>query len=1152
MQEKSICSLFNLGFIVLMCICMGLLAPQATAQQANLENQIKQATERLKQDTDLSEEQKKQGLSNLNDALNILSIANEQRNLAKSYEKRAASASQKIIELQQNTQQLRDKSVSIDQSQSAEKLENQLLLAVSEQNSRLDTLSNKQNQQTSLSLRANDIAKQLSLARTDQTTINEALAKQSDANQKPLARANYLKKQAASQKLAATINMLEREIATIPARQSLVDAELIQLRAQTEFDEKTINELHGFLAESRSSKIQKTVNQSSETFEQLAQQPVLASIAQENLLLANQLKRMQKSSSQNKVDMSVLRKQLLEVQQSSETVERVLATGRVTDELGELLRKLRAGLPSEPLIEQRKATIEEDAVRQQLDVILWQERLRNMADIPAAAERFLIENDPRMHNYPVKVDKDNKPSFTQQELEKAQQLVKSRQVILGDLIEASNTESDRIIEEKLIINQLLNASLELRELLERRLIWLPSNSGRAGNLAINLRQSVQWYVSPTAWWTLFNDMYEGVKAAPILPLILLIFPLLILSLRRIIKRSLWSLIDRLGKVDQDTYFTTPLALLYTFILALPLPICLFTIAGIIFKGAHQGSFSTAIAAGLASVSTLSLVLLFFRSMCRKGGVFEEHFGWSDISREKLRKMLSWFVWLQSIATFIFVSAITSDITELRYGIAIIAFIVASVGIALFSYMFFQPKKGVATSIVGETPTGLLTITALPFVVLAPLAIGLLPLFGFFDTAVELQSKLFISGTLLVFAAVVYGIMLRIFLVTFRRYMVKKAKVEAIEATKKENQTPVEASGEASPEKIEDKGIDEKEVMRQSRSIMLWVTGLLFLAGLWFVWKPLLPALGIVDDIVLWQQVKVVDGVELSSGVTLWNIILSLGFVIGGVMAAKNIRGVMEIGFFERFEMDHGARYATMSILGYLLVGTGIVIGFSQLGIDWSKLQWIIAALGVGLGFGLQEIVANFVSGLIILFERPIRVGDFVTIGNLSGTVSNIKIRATTIKDFDNREVLLPNKSIITENVTNWTLNDAVTRIVIKVGVAYGSDIKKVRDLFMQVVKNQSDVLELPAPQVFFLEHGDSSLNFEIRAFVSRPENRLPLTHAINTAVNQALAEHNISIPFPQRDLHIISANSGDESEILNEEIKKVAGQESQRDNNQDK
>jgi small-conductance mechanosensitive channel len=217
----------------------------------------------------------------------------------------------------------------------------------------------------------------------------------------------------------------------------------------------------------------------------------------------------------------------------------------------------------------------------------------------------------------------------------------------------------------------------------------------------------------------------------------------------------------------------------------------------------------------------------------------------------------------------------------------------------------------------------------------------------------------------------------------------------------------------------------------------------------------------------------------------------------------------------------------ITILGYILVGTGGVVGLSLLGIDWSKLQWIVAALGVGLGFGLQEIVANFVSGIIILFERPIRVGDLVTIGDQTGTVTNISIRATTVTDFDNREVLLPNKSIITENVTNWTLNDAVTRVVIKIGVAYGSDVEQVRDLLMQELKNKKDILTQPAPQVFFLEHGDSSLNFEARVYVEKTEYRLPVTHAINSSFNRVLAEHNISIPFPQRDLHIISSQMGD-------------------------
>lgn len=1100
----------------------------AVAENVNLNAEIERAIENAKQNDDLSEEQKKQVLAELNDASNILIKAQEQSDLASAYEAQAASASQKVISIEQDIQQLRNKPVEINTSRALVELESQLLLDESQQNRNFANITQKQAEQTSLSLRANEIAQQLSAIRVDKAEITDSLNPQKSADQSPLAASKNLKKRANVAKLTETIKTLEREVATIPARQSLVNAELVQLRVQNEFQEKRIAELRTFLAASRTNKVEKIVEQTKQALAELTQLPILAAIAQENVALALQLERLQSNSYKSEESTDTLRAKLLEVQQSSETVERVLATGRVTDELGELLRRLRASIPREAAIELRKTEIEEDAVRHQLNVILWQERLRSLANITSAAETLLIEQSPVKQTKKELADNDNADYFSQLEVEKSQALTLARRDLLQELIALSNYQSDRIIEEKLIINQLLTASIGLRELLERRLIWLPSNSGKAGNLGHNLRASFDWLFSPKAWWDLLYNFYKGALTVSVLPLVLFTCAMIIIIGRSRIKRTLWSLVDGVGKVEKDTYLTTPLALLLTLILALPLPLCLFAIATIIYQSAQALSFSNAIATGLSSVSSISLVLLFFRSMSRKNGLFEKHFGWSDISRIKLRSMLTWFVWLQSLAAFIFASAMASNLTELRYGLAMLAFIIGSIGIALFSYQFFQPKSGVATSIVGETPVSVLTILAFPIVVAAPLLIGLLPLFGFFDTAVELQSRLFSSGILLVFAAVAYGIMLRIFLVAFRRYIVKKERLDAAEAETlaAEKHELSESGVDSTASETPNEGIDEQEVMRQGRSIMLWITALFFLAGIWFIWKSLLPALGIVDDIVLWQEIKMVDGVELSSGVTLWDIILSVGFVIGGFVAAKNIRGVMEIGFFERFEMDAGARYATITILGYVLVGAGIVIGFSQLGIDWSKLQWIIAALGVGLGFGLQEIVANFVSGLIILFERPIRVGDFVTIGNLSGTVSNIKIRATTVTDFDNREVLLPNKSIITENVTNWTLKDSVTRIVVKIGVAYGSDIDKVKGLFMQVVKGLDEVLEQPAPQVFFLEHGDSSLNFEIRAFVVRPEDRLPLTHAINTGVNKILAENNISIPFPQRDLHIVSGQLG--------------------------
>ncbi len=195
-------------------------------------------------------------------------------------------------------------------------------------------------------------------------------------------------------------------------------------------------------------------------------------------------------------------------------------------------------------------------------------------------------------------------------------------------------------------------------------------------------------------------------------------------------------------------------------------------------------------------------------------------------------------------------------------------------------------------------------------------------------------------------------------------------------------------------------------------------------------------------------------------------------------------------------------------------------GLGLLGMRWSQLQWLAAALSVGLGFGLQEIFANFVSGLILLFERPFRVGDVITIGASSGRVTRIRTRATTILDFDNKEIVVPNKSFITGEVTNWTLSDSATRVVIKVGVAYGSDPARVRALLLGAARANPLVVADPEPVSVFLAFGASSLDFELRVFVGAVADRLVAQDQLNTAVAQLFAEQGIEIAFPQLDVHL--------------------------------
>lgn len=222
----------------------------------------------------------------------------------------------------------------------------------------------------------------------------------------------------------------------------------------------------------------------------------------------------------------------------------------------------------------------------------------------------------------------------------------------------------------------------------------------------------------------------------------------------------------------------------------------------------------------------------------------------------------------------------------------------------------------------------------------------------------------------------------------------------------------------------------------------------------------------------------------------------------------------------RMNLEPGAGYAITTITTYILVMVGVVTCLAVTGVQWSKLQWLVAALGVGLGFGLQEIVANFVSGIILLFERPIRVGDMVTINGITGTVARIRIRATTLVDWDRKEQIIPNRTFVTQDLTNWTLSDQITRVTLRVGVAYGSDVNKVQDLLNQVAHKNERVVSDPAPEVFCVGLGDSSIDFEVWVYVKDLMDIMPLSHEIHASITDALTEADIEIPFPQRDIHV--------------------------------
>lgn len=224
----------------------------------------------------------------------------------------------------------------------------------------------------------------------------------------------------------------------------------------------------------------------------------------------------------------------------------------------------------------------------------------------------------------------------------------------------------------------------------------------------------------------------------------------------------------------------------------------------------------------------------------------------------------------------------------------------------------------------------------------------------------------------------------------------------------------------------------------------------------------------------------------------------------------------------RFQIDTGTQYNMERVIHYVIMFVGAFVAFQFVGIDLSGLAVILGLLSVGIGFGLQNITSNFMSGLILLFERPIKIGDRITVGETIGDVIAINMRATTIRSLNNISIIVPNSEFIASQVINWSHGDLKIRLDVEVGVSYNSDLDSVLRSLTEVADEDPNVLKNPAPEVIFNNFGDSSWNMQLRVWLKDPQNYYRIRSGLNCAIVKKFRENNVEIPFPQRDLHVRS------------------------------
>ncbi len=1071
---------------------------------------------------DATKERLQRAYSNARDLLQSAQRYDEE---AKQYEKEANAGPKKLKELQRDlagVERRRERPAVSDREKSLPIVELERLdrEAESRRTGSVDKLSEIENRERALVVRPAQLRANREPSKARIAELELALGAPPELAGTDTAAADTALLEAELVLRRAALRKLDQELLSHSIRLELVRAERDVAAAELEVRTMRTTELGRLLLHQRRDAAESVIAETQRAQDVAgASHPLIRQATDRNAALGRELSTVIERHSKVAEERARIAARHASLQKEFERAQERLRYAGYGAGLGHLLIDQRRRLPDLRLLTRaskvRKATVARFGLRS----IEIDDRINELEDDPMAGERLLLD-------YAAEHGKIEKASKIGSELSGA---LRDQENVLRVLAENYSNYLRAVGDVEFEAQQLTAVARSYGDYLERKIIWIPNVPPVGVGTLLDATRAADWLVAGENWRTTLADVYDGLRRAPLRLGLLALALFLAVWLRRLLERSLLEIGAKLRTIGTDRFRFTLIAMAASVVLAAPWAIFLWLGAEILRAATDPSDFSLALAHALRALAPIVFAFQWFGRLLRQNGVGRQHFRWLDGVAAGVRRSTARLVVVFIPAYLLAVLFEHQDNASFQSGMGRLAFVVATIALALYAYRLMKPDGVLVKHLLVGYPGALLTRFHLligTVAVVLPASFAVLAAIGYYYTALNLSRYLLQTGGLIVVAVVIRALAMRSLTLAESRLAIRRAR-ERRDAMREAGEGEVEGT-EISDD---DLPIDIATINTQTRMILNNIIGWSFAVALYLIWQGALPALGILESVHLWDiAVPGASGQDIQS-ITLATVFVAAIIVAVTSIAAKNLPGVLEIGLLQRLPLQPGSRYAITTLSQYSITAIGVTVALGALGARWSQIQWLVAALSVGLGFGLQEIVANFISGLILLFERPIRVGDTVTIGELTGKVARIRIRATTIVDWDNKEIVVPNKNFITDRFVNWTLSDPVVRIIIKVGIAYGSDVTKALEVMHEAANGPEKVLQDPAPRALFLGFGDSSLDFEIQVYIRDLAERLPVSHDIHTAINAGFAEAGIEIPFPQRDVHVRSISSPGRDEM---------------------